>query len=180
MRNRILTKQKNSIVFRNINLIVYDFDGVLTDNKVIVREDGLESVVVNRSDGLAIGIIKEMGIKQIILSKEKNRVVAARANKLGIEVLQGIDDKKEALINYCTANDISLKEVIYFGNDINDLDVMKIVGYPVCPLDAYEEIKEVSRLVLSVPGGDGVVRDFLNYIKPIKRRTHGKSKSVYQ
>jgi len=148
-----------------IKLIVYDFDGVMTDNKVILREDGLESVVVNRADGLAISLIKKMNIPQIILSTERNRVVETRAKKLDIPVIRGIDNKEDALVSFCRENNVELKDVIYLGNDINDLDIMKTVGYPVCPADAYEEIQNVSKTVLGVAGGQGVIRDLLKYIK---------------
>lgn len=168
MRRKIRKKGGKQII-KNIELIVYDFDGVMTDNKVILREDGLESVVVNRADGLAIGMIKEMGIKQLILSKEKNRVVEVRANKLKIPFLRGVDNKKEVLIDYCKKKDIDFKSVVYIGNDINDLEVMKMVGYPICPSDAYEEIKKFSKIILNVPGGAGVVRDFIKYIEKIKQ-----------
>lgn len=157
--------RKNLKKLKNIELIVYDFDGVLTDNKVIIREDGLESVAVNRSDGLAIIMMKKMGLKQIILSKERNRVVEARASKLGIPAIRGIDDKRKELIDYCSKNAISLKNVVYIGNDINDLEPMQIVGYPVCPSDAYEEIKKVSKFIAKTPGGAGVVRELLRYIE---------------
>lgn len=150
---------------KNIQLIVYDFDGVMTDNRVILREDGLESVVVNRSDGLAIGIIKSMGIPQMILSKEQNKVLEARARKLGIPVLQGIDNKKETLIECCRNKNIFLSNVVYIGNDINDVDVMRIVGYPICPQDAYPEARAVSKIVIPINGGSGVVRGLLNYIE---------------
>ena len=86
----------------NINelkLIVYDFDGVMTDNKVYIDHSGNEIVQVNRGDGLGISEIKKLGIKQIIISTEKNKVVSARARKLGIDCLQGIDDKKHTLVN---------------------------------------------------------------------------------
>ncbi|OGL40570.1 MAG: hypothetical protein A2042_05310 [Candidatus Schekmanbacteria bacterium GWA2_38_11] len=164
MKSRLLKKQRDNFLLKNIHLIVYDFDGVLTDNKVTLREDGFESVVVNRSDGLAIGMIKEMGIKQVILTKERNMVVETRAKKLGIPSLRGVDNKKEALIDFCKKNDISLECVVYIGNDLNDLEVMQSVGYPVCPLDAYDEVKSISKVILDVPGGEGVVRDFLKYI----------------
>lgn len=150
---------------KNIGLMAYDFDGIMTNNKVILREDGLESVVVSRADGLAIGIIKKMGIPQIILSTETNKVVDTRAKKLGIPVLNGIDNKKETLITYCAELDISLDDVVYIGNDINDIEVMKIVGYPVCPSDAYEEIRAISKIVLDVAGGEGVIRAMLKYIR---------------
>ena len=166
MTKRDLKKQTKVLFLKNIQLIVYDFDGVLTDNKVILREDGIESVVVNRSDGLAIGIINDRGIKQIILTMETNKVVEARANKLNIPVIKGVVNKKETLVSYCNENNIQLSNVVYIGNDINDFEVMSIVGYPVCPLDAYEEIKRISKIILEVKGGEGVVRDFLNYIEP--------------
>jgi len=165
MQNKILKKHKVIPPLENIQLIVYDFDGVFTDNRVILREDGLESVVVNRSDGLAIGMIKEMGIKQIILSKEKNKVVEVRANKLGIPVIKGIDNKKDALVSYCNENNIHVANVAYIGNDVNDIEAMEVVGYPICPSDAYGEVKNISKIILDVPGGTGVVRDFLKYIK---------------
>lgn len=157
-------KKKLPLTFGKIDLIVYDFDGVMTDNKVILREDGLESVVVNRSDGLAVEILKNMGIRQIILSKEKNPVVGVRANKLGIPVVQGINDKRKVLSDYCEKNTIRFEDVVYIGNDLNDIEVMKAVGYPLCPLDAYDEVKEISKLVLGVRGGDGVVRNLLKYL----------------
>ena len=159
-----MRKKAFMIERKQIGLIVYDFDGVMTDNKVILREDGLESVVVNRADGLAVEIIKDMGIRQIILSKEKNRVVEVRAKKLGIPVVQGIDDKKRVLADFCGRNNIMLEDVVYIGNDLNDIEVMKIVGYPLCPLDAYDEVKGISKLVLDARGGDGVVRDLLRYL----------------
>lgn len=136
----------------------------MTDNRVILREDGLESVVVNRSDGLAVGIIKEMGIRQMILSKEKNKVVEARARKLDIPVFQGIDNKKDALLRYCLSENINLQSVAYIGNDLNDLEAMTVVGFPACPSDACEEIKKISRVVFKAAGGAGVVREFLDYL----------------
>jgi YrbI family 3-deoxy-D-manno-octulosonate 8-phosphate phosphatase len=145
-------------------LIIYDFDGVMTDNRVILREDGLESVIVNRSDGLAVEMIKDMGIRQMILSKEKNKVVETRAKKLDIPVLQGIDNKKEALVRYCLSEGINLQSVAYIGNDLNDLEVMKVVGFPACPSDACKEVKKISRVVFKAAGGAGVVRELLDHL----------------
>ena len=153
------------MIISNIQLIVYDFDGVLTDNRVILREDGLESVIVNRSDGLAISILKKMGVKQIILTTEENKVVEVRAHKLGLPVMKGVNEKKSAVLTYCLEKNIDLENVIYVGNDINDLEAMKIVGYPVCPSDAYGEVKNVSKKVLKTKGGFGVVRELLGKIQ---------------
>ena len=148
----------------DISLIVYDFDGVMTDNRVILSEDGNESVIVNRSDGLAVNILRNMEIRQLILSKETNAVVSSRAQKLGLPVLQGIDDKKLILEKYCQKEKIPIDKVVFVGNDINDVNLMRIVGYPLCPKDAYPEAKAVARFIIPVNGGHGVVRDLVNHI----------------
>ena len=154
-----MADKKCKINIKDIQLIAYDFDGVMTDNKVLVFEDGKEAVVCNRADGLAIQKIKELGIPQIILSTEKNQVVRFRARKLNIEVIQGIRDKKAALEIYCKNKKYNLKSVLYVGNDINDLEIMKLSGYSVAPQDAHHKIKQVSNIVIGVKGGNGVIRE---------------------
>jgi len=148
-----------------VSIFIYDFDGVLTDNRVLVSEDGKESVFCNRSDGLAIRKINDMGIKQLIISTEKNSIVSVRAEKLGITAIQGINNKKDILLEYCNKQLIDINEILYIGNDINDLEVMLIAGFPVCPKDAYSEIRKISRLIIPTCGGHGVIRSLLYYIK---------------
>ena len=148
-----------------ISLFIYDFDGVLTDNHVLVNEDGKESVCCSRADGLAIKKIKETGLPQIILSTEVNKVVSVRAEKLGLPVIHGAGNKKEALIEYCKKMAVNINETLYIGNDINDLEAMRAVGFPVCPQDAYPEIKEIAKLVIPVSGGNGVIRELLKFLK---------------
>lgn len=147
-----------------IKLIVYDFDGVMTDNKVYVDQNGIETIQVNRADGLGVSEIKKMGIEQIIISTEKNPVVSARAKKLNIKCLQSIDDKKESLQKYCKENNYDLKNVAYIGNDINDKEAMEISGYVFCPLDAHKSIKTISNHILKTNGGHGVVRELLDLL----------------
>tara|TARA_A100001011_G_scaffold399540_1_gene508697 strand:- start:2250 stop:2714 length:465 start_codon:yes stop_codon:yes gene_type:complete len=147
-----------------IKLIVYDFDGVMTDNKVYIDQNGNEMVQVNRSDGLGIAKIKTLEIKQIIISTEENSVVSARANKLDIPCLQGIANKKYALKDYCQKNDIQILQVAYVGNDINDKNAMEIAGFSFCPADAHETIKEISDHILKRNGGDGVIREIFDII----------------
>jgi 3-deoxy-D-manno-octulosonate 8-phosphate phosphatase (KDO 8-P phosphatase) len=159
-------------IFNDIKLIVYDFDGVMTDNKVFIDQSGNEMVKVNRGDGLAISEIKKIGIKQIIISTEVNPVVNKRASKLRIPYIQGVIDKRQELINYCTNNKIDLKNVAYVGNDINDLEVMKIVAYSICPSDAQQEIKNIVDLVIKKNGGDGVIRELLNIINEVQGKTN--------
>jgi 3-deoxy-D-manno-octulosonate 8-phosphate phosphatase (KDO 8-P phosphatase) len=146
----------------SIKLLVYDFDGVMTDNKVYVDQNGNEMVQVSRADGLGIAEIRKLGIQQMILSTETNPVVSARAEKLDLFCLQGIDNKAQALINYCKNHHLGLGDVAYVGNDINDLEVMKLVGTTICPADAYVNIKEISQYILESKGGDGVAREIFD------------------
>ena len=155
---------KIRILNNTIKLFVYDFDGVMTDNKVYVDQNGNEMVQVNRADGLGVAEIKKMEIEQIIMSTETNPVVSARAIKLDIPCLQGLDNKKDALLDYSKKNDIDLKNVAYVGNDINDKDAMAIAGFSFCPADAHETIKEISDHVLKRNGGDGVIRELFDFL----------------
>ena len=148
----------------NIELMVYDFDGVMTDNKVYVDQNGKEMVQVNRGDGLGVSEIKKLGIQQIIISTEKNTVVSSRATKLGIPCLQGIENKKTVLMDYCEKNNIDLQNVAYMGNDLNDKDAMIMSGVTFCPADAHESIKAIAEYVLKTNGGNGVIRELYDFI----------------
>lgn len=150
---------------QSIDLIVYDFDGVMTDNKVVVLEDGREAVSCSRTDGLAVSRIKKRGIPQIIMSSESNKVVKVRARKLGIPALCNVEDKKSTLLAYCKKNNYNLKKIIYIGNDINDLSTMRIVGYPIATLDAEKEIKNAALLIINKKGGEGVIKGLIEHFK---------------
>jgi len=145
-------------------MIVFDFDGVLTTNEVIVHEDGTESVICNRSDGLGISLLNKMNIPMLIISSEKNPVVSKRADKLGVPVIQGIENKKEALLEFLNNKDIDLQNTVYVGNDLNDLDCIELVGLSVAPSDAHPRIKSVVNIVLLLPGGRGAVNELATYI----------------
>lgn len=142
-----------------IECFCYDFDGVMTDNRVWIDQEGRESVSVNRSDGLAVSMFKKEGIRQVIVSTETNCVVARRAEKLKIPVIHGVSDKAQAIEEYCRENDIALKHVMFIGNDINDISGMEKVGFKGAPCDAEQEILEIADWVSAVQGGRGVVRD---------------------
>ena len=147
-----------------IDLIVYDFDGVMTDNKVYIDQNGNEIVRVNRADGLGVSEIKKIGIDQIIISTEKNPVVKKRAQKLQIPCINEADDKAEELKRYCSDNGIELADVIYVGNDINDIDAMNLVGWPMCPADSHDSVKDISKFVFTCKGGEGIVRELIDLI----------------
>jgi 3-deoxy-D-manno-octulosonate 8-phosphate phosphatase (KDO 8-P phosphatase) len=146
---------------QDIKLVAYDFDGVMTDNRVMIDSEGKEYVFVNRADGLAVSIFKSMGIKQVIISSEKNPLVLKRAQKLNIECISNVSDKKRCLQKYLKTSGIDRKKVIFVGNDINDLDVMNYVGYPIAPCDADQNIKNIARFITKAKGGRGVVREIL-------------------
>ena len=137
----------------------------MTDNKVYIDQNGNEIVQVNRADGLGVSEIKKLGIQQAIISTEKNPVVAARARKLDIPCLQGINNKKNALIDFCLEKDIELGCVAYVGNDINDKDAMQAVTYTFCPADAHDSIKRIADHVFNKKGGDGVIRELFDFLK---------------
>lgn len=148
--------------YKDIDLIVYDFDGVMTDNRVIIFQDGTEAVIVNRSDGLGVERFRSLGIPQLILSTETNPVVKSRAAKLHLKVIASCKDKKNVLKKYCKKMKYDLSNVVYLGNDTNDLEAMKIVGYPIAPANAHVEVKKIAKIITKTMGGDGVVRELLD------------------
>lgn len=147
-----------------VRMVVFDFDGVFTDNRVLVSEDGKESVFCNRSDGLGIERLKKTGIPIVVLSKEVNPVVSARCHKLKIRCVQGCSDKLEWLKNESEKIKIPMGEMAYLGNDINDIECLKKVGLPACVKDAYPEVIAVSSMITKKPGGLGAVREFCDWI----------------
>lgn len=161
---KYMVRENNKIDPDKIELIVYDFDGVMTDNTLIIDQTGNESVKVNRSDGLAISKINDMGIKQIILSTERNPVVRKRAKKLGLFCLYGVSNKKEALEKYLEMNRINKDKVVFVGNDINDIEVMRYVVYSIAPCNAHEEVKKIAKITTKSKGGEGVIRELLDMI----------------
>lgn len=154
----LATRNRGFALPSQLDLVVFDFDGVMTDDRVYVDQNGVESVACSRSDGLGVERLRRIGVPMLILSKEANPVVSARAAKLGIECLQGVQDKVAALRDLAPTRGISLKNCVFVGNDINDLPLLKEVGCPAAPNDARPEVLEVARLVLPAPGGRGAVR----------------------
>jgi N-acylneuraminate cytidylyltransferase len=149
-----------------IELVVLDFDGVLTDNRVWVDQDGNEMVAAFRSDSLRMGELRKAGVEVIILSSETNPVVAARAKKMGIDAVQGvgIHDKGAALRELLESRKIDPAHVVFVGNDRNDLAAFEVAGWAVAVADAYPEVQRAADFVLSQPGGHGAVRELCDLI----------------
>ena len=147
-----------------VKAIFYDFDGVMTNNKVLLSENGHESVFVNRSDGLAVSYLKELKIKQYIISTEKNPVVSRRADKLAIDVFQGVKDKVAIIKKIIADEKFSLENVVFIGNDLNDLEAINLIPKSFCPNDSHEKVLESGCTILNISGGDGVIMALYNYI----------------
>ena len=163
---------QNRARMRALRLVVFDFDGVFTDNRVVVGEDGSEAVFCCRSDSLGLHRLRDVGVDMFILSTETNPVVAARAAKLDLPCLQGVDDKEAVLRTEIESRGIDLSDTAFVGNDINDANCLRIVGFPVVVSDAWLEVKSLAALVLSNRGGHGAVREFCDLVWLAK---HGKT-----
>jgi N-acylneuraminate cytidylyltransferase len=147
-----------------IKAVVFDFDGVFTDNRVIVSTTGEEFVICDRGDGMGTNLLADAGIKMLILSKEKNAVVTSRGKKLNIEVIQGCDDKLPELKKWLKKNDIDAQQSAYIGNDINDLECLSHVGVAVIPADAHHSVLDVATWILQHKGGRGAIREFADVL----------------
>jgi YrbI family 3-deoxy-D-manno-octulosonate 8-phosphate phosphatase len=148
----------------NIRLVVFDFDGVMTDNRVWVSEEGKEMVAAYRSDSLGVARLRRTGIQAMVLSMEVNPVVAARCKKMGIPYLQGIDDKAGVLQRYLYEKKIDPRDVVYLGNDFNDIPCFSQVGCAVVVADALPEAALLADIQLSRNGGHGAVRELCDLI----------------
>jgi N-acylneuraminate cytidylyltransferase len=161
-------------LIENFHSIVFDFDGVFTDNFVYVDENAIESVKVSRADGYAIDLLRKyikinnLNFDIFILSTEKNKVVKARATKLQLECISGESNKLQALKDKFEherpTDPTPFSGLIYFGNDLNDLPVMLQAGMSVAPNDAHPRIKEASTHVLNSPGGHEFVREGVEFL----------------
>ncbi|MGV9394241.1 cytidylyltransferase domain-containing protein [Streptomyces olivaceus] len=148
----------------DIDAVVLDFDGTQTDDRVLIDSDGREFVSVHRGDGLGIAALRRSGLTMLILSTEVNPVVAARARKLKLPVLHGIDRKDLALKQWCEEQGIAPERVLYVGNDVNDLPCFALVGWPVAVASAHDAVRGAARAVTTVPGGEGAVREVATWL----------------
>ncbi len=150
-----------------IELIVSDFDGVITDNQVWTDQHGNETVMASRSDSMHIRELRNRGIPVVILSSEPNPVVAARAAKMGqVEVVQGIDinGKGQALRDLLSRKGVDAANAVYIGNDLNDLPCFEIVGWAVAVADAVPPVRRAADYVLKAAGGHGAVREVCDMV----------------
>jgi len=155
----------------NLKIIFFDFDGVFTNNLVIVDENGKESVMCNRSDGYGLRILRNIGIETIIISSEINSVVQNRAEKLKTKCYNGLENKLFKIQELLNENHIASEHAAFVGNDINDVSCMNYVGLSVAVRDAYPEAIKAAKLILEKNGGYGAVREFCELVYKIKQNT---------
>ena len=171
--NGVLSTTYNTVAIKlssehlsSVTFVVFDFDGVFTDNRVLVGEDGQESVFCSRSDGLGLQMLGRVGVGCLVLSTETNPVVSARAAKLRLECVQGLGDEKwSVLLSIMQERGLSPATVAYVGNDINDLDCLLNVGVSICVADAYPAVQAVAQFITSRSGGHGAVREVCDLIQ---------------
>ena len=166
---------KNIPYWRDVHTIVFDFDGVFTDNRVWVDQNGIESIRCDRSDGLGFDLLRAFiqknnwELQYFILSKEMNPVVSARAQKIQVDCMQSISDLAFFLKQYLTNNNLDSDGLIYLGNDLNDLAAMQISGFSIAPADSHPLILNQANLILPRKGGDGFVREFIEMLIGLER-----------
>jgi YrbI family 3-deoxy-D-manno-octulosonate 8-phosphate phosphatase len=154
-------------------LIAFDFDGVFTDNRVYVFQDGSEAVCCFRGDGIGLEKLRRLGIQTVIISTEVNPVVGVRSQKLGIRCVQGCQDKRAALEGLVRELGISLDQVAFVGNDVNDLSCLLAVGLPIVVRDAHRDVVATAAYQTEVAGGQGAVREICDLFEGTLKEVSG-------
>jgi 3-deoxy-D-manno-octulosonate 8-phosphate phosphatase (KDO 8-P phosphatase) len=153
-----------------VRLLGIDFDGVMTDNSVYVFEDGREAVRCSRFEGYGLRRAASAGVHCLILSTEENQIVTRRANKLKIECIQNCHDKVDAFAILLKKRGLSMDQAAFIGNDVNDLELLNLVGLPVIVADAHEALSELSFFRTRRKGGDGAVRELCDAISIVREQ----------
>jgi 3-deoxy-D-manno-octulosonate 8-phosphate phosphatase (KDO 8-P phosphatase) len=150
---------------KKIKLIVFDVDGVLTDGRLYIGSGGKEFKAFHTQDGMGISIARFAGIKTAIITGRTSEAVTKRAEELKIDyVYQGIQKKMEILDKIISELNLTLEQVCYVGDDINDLPILRVIGFPAAPSNAVEIVKEQAQYISKSNGGDGAVREIIEYI----------------
>ena len=164
---------------KNISTFIFDVDGVLTNGTVIATENGELLRSFNIKDGYALQLAAKKGYHICIISGGKGLAMNMRFESLGVaDVFLGVNDKIQVFNNYLQQKGVSPNQVLYMGDDIPDLEVMKLVGIATCPSDAVEEIKAVSHYIPPQKGGEAAVRDVIEKVLKVQHNWHGSTPSA--
>ena len=149
----------------NIQWIVLDVDGVLSDGSLVYTSTGEELKSFSVKDGLGLTAARKSGIKLAIITARISPMVECRAKELHFDaLLMGHANKTEALRALCAEYQIDLKTIAYMGDDLNDLGALQLVGLPMAPNNAVPEVKQLAKFISTVNGGQGAVREAVEYI----------------
>lgn len=159
-----------------VRLVVFDFDGVFTDNMVYTFQDGNEAVCCSRADGLGLRKLERLGIEMLVLSTEVNPVVGTRCRKIGIACIQACADKRAALVALLQQKGLHPSQVAYVGNDVNDLSCLNFVGLPIVVQDAHPDIRDIAYYRTRLPGGRGAVREVCDLFETLLMRAQSAAK----
>jgi len=149
---------------RRIKLVAFDFDGVFTDNRVYVDQDGREMVCCWRSDGIGLQKLREAGVKAVVISREPNPVVVRRCEKLGVECIAGVEDKLSAFKRVLEREGLRPEQVCFVGNDTPDIECMRLAGLAIAVRDSHPDVLKEADYVTRNPGGRGAVREICDMI----------------
>ena len=152
-------------LLKSVRLVAFDFDGVFTDNRVYVFEDGREAVACSRSDGPGLRKLDRLGIHYVVISTETNPVVSQRCRKLDIRCFQGVEDKLSVLTHVAAELSVPLSRTAFVGNDVNDLDCLKAVALPIVVNDSHPDVLPHALYRTSTPGGYGAVREVCDLLE---------------
>lgn len=158
-------------LLNDVNTFIFDYDGVMTDGKIILQHDGAPLRTANVKDGYVLHLAIKLGYNVAIISGGFSKSVENRFEQLNIkDVFIGIKNKIEVYEQYIKDQGIEPHQVLYMGDDIPDLQVMKKVGVPVCPMDAAEEVKAISVYISDKKGGEGCVRDVIEQVMKVQNK----------
>lgn len=158
-------------LIRATRLIVFDFDGVFTDNTVWVFDDGAEAVRCSRADGIGLRKLESLGVDTVVLSTEINPVVGVRSRKLRIRCIQGCTDKAVALHELAASLNVTLGEIAFVGNDLNDREGLLAVGLPIVVGNAHPDVLALGQYRTLAPGGRGAVREVCDLFESVHAMT---------
>lgn len=159
MIRKIIKTYRSKKILRLVKTLILDFDGVLTDNKVFTTNDGEEFVVCSKTDSAGLHLIRGT-INIMVLTGEKSPCVKKRCDKLNISCYQSNNK-----YNFIMTNNLPLDEILYVGNDLNDLECINFLPMTACPNDAVPEIIRAAKFVTKKNGGNGAVREICEWIK---------------
>ena len=167
----------STLMLKKIKIVLTDVDGVLTDGGMYYSSDGDIMKKFHARDGMGISVLKRNGIPTVIITKEKSEIVKKWASKMNVDKLfQGIKEKEKLLPKLCRLYNLKEENIAYIGDDVNDLKIMKKIGFSVTPKDGNIEVKKIANHISKIKGGDGVLREICDLLISTK---FGKKKKLY-